>query len=154
MATGWTTHSVQVCVCVCVCFCACVCVDSQHSQRGGPCPTSCSSDLHHYSSGTSSCSRCGPALTAQDTQEKHTDKKLQLILSWSLIFSHHTPSQLAKTHTACLNLPFTRSTRYSWLGVMSRYWTIEFMVGMEEAFITAACFRLLMLASGGEKSED
>lgn len=34
---------------------------------------------------------------------------------------------------------------------MSKYWTIEFMVGMDEAFITAACFRLLMLASGGGK---
>lgn len=43
-----------------------------------------------------------------------------------------------------------RSTMYSWLGVMSRYWTIEFKVGIEEAFITAACFRLLMLASGRE----
>lgn len=69
-------------------------------------------------------------------------------------FSSHSIAVGKKTHTACLNLPFTRSTRYSWLGVTSRYWTMEFMVGMEEAFITAACFRLLMLASGGEKSED
>lgn len=29
---------------------------------------------------------------------------------------------------------------------------MEFIVGMDEAFITAACFRLLMLASGGERN--
>lgn len=49
--------------------------------------------------------------------------------------------------------PLIRSTRYSWFGVMSRYCTIEVMVGMADAFITAACFRLLMLASSGEKRE-
>lgn len=46
-----------------------------------------------------------------------------------------------------------RSTRYSWLGVISRYWTIEFKVGIDDDFITAACFRLLMLVSGGEKKQ-
>ena len=49
--------------------------------------------------------------------------------------------------------PLTRSTRYSWLGVMSRYCTMAFMVGMELAFTTAACFRLLILASIGTDDE-
>lgn len=58
---------------------------------------------------------------------------------WAKKFAHHPP--------------LIRSTRYSWFGVMSRYCTIEVMVGMADAFITAACFRLLMLASSGEKRE-
>lgn len=53
-----------------------------------------------------------------------------------------------------LNKPFIRSTRYSWLGVISKYWTIEFKVGIDEALVTAACFRLLMLASGGAKRKE
>lgn len=47
-----------------------------------------------------------------------------------------------------------RSTRYSWLGVISRYWTIEFRVGIDDDFITAACFKLLMLVSSGEKKQE
>lgn len=36
---------------------------------------------------------------------------------------------------------------------MSRYCTMAFMVGMELAFTTAACFRLLILASIGTDDE-
>jgi len=49
--------------------------------------------------------------------------------------------------------PLILSTRYSWLGEMSRYCTMALSVGMADAFTTAACFRLLILASGGRARE-
>lgn len=82
-------------------------------------------------------------------------KNHEKIQMWDTI-SHYLINLIHQhiwAHTYCIrNLPFMRSTRYSWLGVMSRYWTMEFIVGMDEAFITAACFRLLMLASGGRNN--
>lgn len=58
-----------------------LCVNSQHSQLEGLCPTSCSSDHHHHSSGRSSCSRCGPALMGQkrdSSSPSHTHKHTQV----------------------------------------------------------------------------
>ena len=45
------------------------------------------------------------------------------------------------------HVPLILSTKYSWLGVRSKYCTIAFRVGMSGALTSAACFRLLMLAS-------
>lgn len=53
----------------------------------------------------------------------------------------------------CVFSPLILSTRYSWLAVMSRYWTMTLRVGIAEALTTAACLRLLILASSRNKKQ-
>lgn len=49
------------------------------------------------------------------------------------------------------HVPLIRSTKYSWFGVRSKYCTIVFRVGMSGALTSAACFKLLMLASATQE---
>lgn len=82
--------------------------------------------------------------------EAHTHKK-EIIKKYISSCLKNYLLLLINWHTSLVTLPLMRSTRYSWLGVISRYWTIEFKVGIDDDFITAACLRLLMLVSGGKK---